>query len=471
MEQVPSPASQPSVAESVPQLQTPPPQQPSMPSLPIKPILLGIGAIVVLLIVIFGVRMILSNLSGQGGTSSGSNRPVTLTYWGLWESNDAIQSVIKDFENQNPGVTIQYSQQSAKDYNERLQSACARGQCPDIFRFHATWTQSYTQKGLLAPVPSSVVSASEFSQYYYPAANTDLKTTQGYMGVPLMTDGLGLYINKRILNASGKSVPTTWDELRVLAGELTVRGANGGIDRAGIALGSAENVDHFSDILGVLILQNGGNPAKPQEGTLVSDALTFYTQFLRSDKVWDETLPNSTYAFAIEKAAMIIAPSWRAFEIKQINPNFEFEIYPIPQLPGKPVAWASYWAEGVAKTSKEQETAWKFLKYMSNPQTLERFHTQASGLRLFGEIYPRTDMADKLTNDKYAGAYVKQAPYAKSWYMASRTFDNGVNDQIIGYYKDAVNKLNTGSASRIETILSTLEQGVTQALQNNATRP
>lgn len=442
----------------------PPPKPPT--SLPIKPLLIALILLIVLGAVAFGLMRMLRL---RQGTQTTANRPVTLTYWGLWESNDVLQSVIKEFESQNQGVTIQYSEQSPKDYNERLQSAFARGQGPDIFRLHATWTQSYTQKGLLAPVPSNVVSASEFTSNYYPFISTDLKTSQGYMGVPLMIDGLGLYVNKRILTASGRSAPTTWEELRALGRDLTVRGPDNKIERSGVALGSANNVDHFSDILATLIFQNGGNPANPmQKGSdgayLVGDALLFYSQFMTTDKAWDETLPNSTYAFAIEKTAMIIAPSWRAYEIREINPNFEFEVYPIPQLPGKPVTWASYWVEGVAKSSKEQETAWKFLKYMSSKETMEKLYTQSTGQGLPGEIYPRSDMADKLVNDKYAGAYVRQAPNARSWYMASRTFDNGVNDQIIKSYKEALNTLGQDGTTRMETILNTLNGGVTQVL-------
>ncbi len=474
MENVPTSSTPPvteSVAEAVPAFEPQKPPRPSLPTLPIKKIVMVVGVLIVLLLVGVGAMFALRMVQQRQTAQTDSNRQISLTYWGLWETNDALTSVIKEFENQNPGVTIQYSPQSAKDYNERLQSACARSQCPDIFRFHSTWTASYTQKELLAPIPAKVLSASAFNERYYPFMSTDLKTAQGYMGMPVMLDGLGLYVNKRMLTSSGKSVPVTWDELRTLARELTVRNQDGALERAGISLGSAENVDHFSDILAILILQNGGNPGKPTEGTLVSDALTFYTQFFKEDKVWDETLPNSTYAFAIEKSAMLIAPSWRSYEIRQINPNFEFEIYPIPQLPGDPVNWATYWVEGVSKQSKEQETAWKFLEYLSRTETLEKLHTGMNAQRLPAEIYPRKDMADKLINDKYMGAYVRQASTAKSWYLASRTFDKGINDELIASYKEAITSVNKGYGSRLDDVIKALDASVSTVLQKYGIRP
>ncbi|MEP7166931.1 MAG: extracellular solute-binding protein [Candidatus Woesebacteria bacterium] len=448
------------VSEPIPDMgvpKPPPKTLPKLPSLPIKKILIALVA----LICIGGVGLLAKTVLGRRGSLSpaSESRPITLVYWGMWEDNDNLKAVIKDFEAQNPGVTVQYSSQSPKDYSDRLISACTRGQCPDLFRFHSTWATQYNQKGLLATLPASVMSNSEYEQTFYPVVSTDLKTPTGYVGIPLMFDGLGLYINKRILQASGKSVPTTWDELRTLAGELTIKGTNGtSIERSGVALGTANNVDHFSDILTVLILQNSGSPAKPEafgsgsstsggangQASLVGDALTFYTQFARTDKIWDETLPNSTYAFAIEKAAMILAPAWRAAEIKKINPNFEFEVYPIPQLPGKPVTYANYWVEGVSKTSKEQDSAWKLLKYLSQKDTLLKLNAPQAGQPI-KEVYPRQDMAGLLANDPYAGAIVRQAPTARSFYMSSRTFDKGINDKMIEAYADIVTQMAKGA--------------------------
>ncbi|PWU23466.1 hypothetical protein C5B42_02835 [Candidatus Cerribacteria bacterium 'Amazon FNV 2010 28 9'] len=464
-----------SVSESIPsfnQTTTPPPAQKAKFSLPLPLIGIGVAALVVAAVIFFIVRGALSHV-----TSSSSNAPTkneTLTWWGLWEPSDVLQSVITQFEQQNPGVTIQYAQQSPKDYRERLQSAFARGQGPDIFRFHNTWVPMLAEAGVYSALPSSVMTTAEFNQTFYPVMQKDMKTSAGYVGIPLMYDGLGLYINKKALADAGQSVPTTWEDLSTLAKSLTIRDSSGKIARAGIALGSSNNVDHFSDILALLILQNGGSPGNPSVtdsngNNLVGDALTFYTQFEKVDKVWDETLPNSTYAFATEKAAMMLAPSWRSFEVKQINPNIDFEVVPVPQLPGTPVTWASYWAEGVSKTAKDQVTAWKFLKYLSSAAVLQKLYTSESNTRLFGEVYPRVDMASQLSTDPYAGAFAKEAPNAASWYMASNTFDNGINDEIIKYYQDAVNSMNNDRQA--SDVLPTLTSGVTSVLQKYQLAP
>jgi len=58
--------------------------------------------------------------------------------------------------------------------------------------------------------------------------------------------------------------------------------------------------------------------------------------------------------------------------------------------------------------------------------------------------------------------FINQANKAQTWYLCSRTFDNGLNDRMIKYFEDAVNGVNGGSSP--EDMLSTTAQGVSQLL-------
>jgi hypothetical protein len=72
-------------------------------------------------------------------------------------------------------------------------------------------------------------------------------------------------------------------------------------------------------------------------------------------------------------------------------------------------------------------------------------------------------MASSLINDEIAGAFIEQAEYAQSWYMASLTHGQGINQEIIKYYEDAYNAVNEGN-SRYSEVLPTVTQGVTNTL-------
>ena len=406
-------------------------------------------------------------------SSMNASKSVTLTYWGLWESKEIIQPIIDAYEGSHPNVKVNYIFQSQREYRERLQNALSQGLGPDIFRIHSSWTPMFKQD--LSAVPATVYSASEYESTFYPT-KTDLRVGNNYVAVPLEIDGLALFVNDDILTQAGKSVPVTWDELRQSAYDLCVGNTTDGKCRpgdkilvAGVAMGTSDNVEHWQDILAILMLQNNVNLNSPS-GKNAEDALDYYTQFSRVDHVWDSTLPSSTENFASGKLAFYFGPSWRVFDVLNLNPKLKFSVHPVPQAPldlvrgEKPINWASYWAEGVNAKSVHKDAAWEFVKYLSSPENLQKFYSTASLTRAFGEPYGRTDLAANIKDAPYVGAYISQAPTARSWYLASNTFDGptGINTLLSKYFSDAVNKVNQGSSA--SEAIKTLSLGITQVL-------
>ena len=408
-------------------------------------------------LLLFGVGMGIKYILGM----TGGPKEATITYWGLWEDSPTLQTAIADFQTANPKIKVQYVKQSPRQYRERLQAAIIRGDGPDVFQFHNTWVPML--KNELSPAPATFMTAAEFGTTFYPVASADLVGGQVIYGVPLMFDGLGLYYNEDLLTAAGVTPPTTWPELLDIVPKLTVK-TDTQIQQSAIALGTTANVENFSDIVGLMMIQNGARLVNPI-GKEAEDTLAFYRKFANpADPVytWNETMDNSIYAFAMAKVAMILAPSWRAFDVKQINANLHFKIAPVPQLPGNTVNWASYWVGGVSAKSKYQAAAWTFLKYLTSRDTMTKLYAEESKMRLFGEPYARVDLGSTLTADPYVGAYIQGAPTAKSFPLASRTFDNGINDKLIKYMTDAVNAVGQGTAP--SAALETAAAGFTQVL-------
>jgi len=441
---------------SMPQIQiSPAPKK----KLTLKLVLIVLGVIILLLAGFF----IIKSLFFDGVNKSISNE---IVWWGLWEDESAMASVISEYEAKNPGTKIKYIRQSKEDYRERLTNALAKGTGPDIFRFHNTWVPMF--KSELDKVPSSVYTASDFSTTFFPVAVSDLTVSTGIVGVPIEYDALSLYINEEIFEKSGKSTPNTWNELRQTARELTIKDESGTITQSGVALGRTENVDHWPEILGLMMLQNGVDLTKPT-GKLAEDALDYYTIFSSSDGVWDATLPKSTVAFAGGKLAMYFGPTWRAFEIRLQNPNLRFKTVPVPQLPKTEsleadVTYASYWVEGVWAKSKKKTEAWAFLKFLSSKENLEKLYNQTSKTRMFGEPYSRIDMESILSDHPIIGSTVAGAKIAQTWFLQSKTWDGptGINSQINKYFEDAINLVNTGKESRVA--LEPVASGVIQVL-------
>jgi len=443
--------------------QVPPTQVPPQVTVPSKKKIPKIIIILAGILLLAGIGFaVFKFMSGRGENTSGN-----VTWWGLWEDVSIVSPLIASYEQAHPGIKINYVNQSPQDYRERLSNSLAKGEGPDIFTFHNTWVPMF--KTDLDAIPSSLITAADYSKIFYQVIVSDLSYGNSIVGIPLGYDALTLYINQDIFDKSGKIPPSTWDSLRSLAKELTIKDESGTIIQSGAALGRTENVDHWQEIIALLMIQNGVDLTNPV-GKNAEDALKFFTYFSSVDGVWNTTLPTSTQAFAAGKLAMYLAPSWRAFEIEQANPNLKFKTVPAPQLPKDSpneldITYATYWAQGVWSKSPNKSAAWSFLNYISSTDSLQKLYQNESAIRAFGEPYPRTDMSSLLTNHPVVGSIITQAPGARSWYLASRTFDGatGINTQVSNYFKDAINAVVAGDKTATEA-LTTVAQGVSQVL-------
>lgn len=387
--------------------------------------------------------------------------PITLIYWGLWEEDNLIKPVIAAYQSQHPNITINYQRQSSVNYRTRVQTQIREGVGPDIFMMHNSWLPMF--QGDLAVAPVEVFSLADYKNMFYPVTVDSFVKGSSIYGAPMEIDGLSLYYNEEMLNGVGGKPPKNWQEFIDLATKMTVRDATG-IKSAGAALGTASNVDHFSDILGLLLFQQPNVTMANLTSLQVAEVFRFYTGFVTDPKrkTWDVNLPKSTDMFAQGRLGFYFAPSWRAHEIRIANPNLKFKVAPVPQLSGKNVAWATFWGQAVAGKSKNVLEAWKFVKFLTSAEAERIAYQQASQVRLFGEPYSQITLTNELSQDPIVGAFVNQGPNYKFWYLASNTFDNGINDEIIKYFEDGVNAVLAGTDS--QSALSTVDQGVKQVL-------
>jgi len=415
-------------------------------------IIVGAG-IAFFIILIFIIRAIFFG-------ASGAKKEANLIYWGLWEESQVMQPLIDEYQQKNPHVKITYQKMSPDSYREKLIARSKSNQGPDIFRFHNTWVPEI--KEVLAPLPTQIMSSNEFEKTFYKVHQKDLKVGNYYYGLPLTVDGLVLVYNESLMKKAGITTgPKTWDDITEIVPKLTVKDQQGNLITSGIAIGTSGNIEHFSDIFGLLLAQNGGSLDKLDQPE-AAGALEIYRKFSEPPQgYWNESMPNSINAFIQEKVAMIIVPSWEILSIKAANPEIHMKVVPVPSVPGAPsISLATYWVEGVSRFSKNQIEAWKFLRFLTEKDTLTKLYEIESKVRPFGEPYSRVDLAPLLIQNEYLGAVIKQANDFVSMPLISRTFDNGLNDEIIKYIENAINSTVQGVS--YSEALSTAKQGISQ---------
>lgn len=434
-----------------------------------------------LIVIVLALAVVLGFLFWRYGPQFGgqqlSNQEVSLTIWGLWEEDTLIKPALDEYKRSLPAdagkkTNINYVHQSSVNYRTRVQTQISSEGGPDIILIHNSWLPMFLKGNLLAVLPESVMSANDFSQAFYPAVVRSVTHQSKIYGLAREIDGLALFYNEDILKAAGVGVPQSWDQFRDAAVKTTVIDSTGQIKTAGAAFGATGNVDHWPEIIGLLFLQQPGAKLETPDSAAAqdpnsfpgADIIRFYTNFVTDprQKVWDTNLEPSTQAFAQGRVAFYFAPSWRAHELRQLNPQLNFKTAPVPQLPGGQSGWGTFWVYAVSNRSPVQKEAWEFLKFLTSVETQKLLYQEAAKVRLFGLPYSRMELQSQLADDPIVGAFVNQGSIYKSWYLNSRTFDQGINDQIIKYYEDAINATLNGADPK--TVLQTTSKGIEQVL-------
>lgn len=457
--QIPAPVGAPESGSGVPISDSPPPLPPKPPLSSfisqwgkIIGIVVGVGIVLTIIILLILPRI---------GKKS-VQEPVTLTYWGLFEEKRVMDTIIADFKVKNPTITVNFVQKDVKEYRRSLVTQLENGNGPDIFRFHNSWVGM--MKDYLAPMNTEVISADEIKKNYYPVIQQDLIRNGALLGLPLQIDTLALFVNNDLFEAGGNNVPKTWDEFVRVSKDLVVKDQDGNIKTAGAGIGTYDNINHAPDIVALLMAQNGVNFSNfSSTKSNASQALEFYNAFASDEgSVWDSTLDPALTAFAKGNLAMYFGYSWDIFALKVLSPDLRFSIAPAPNLPGRQTALASYWVEGVSSKGKHQKEAQLFIQYLAKKETLQKLYTESSKTRSFGQLYPRSDLAQSLSGNPFLAPFLLQARYATSSYFVSDTHDDGINYEMNVYLGNAVRGSVSGSST--STAIDTLEQGVGQLL-------
>jgi multiple sugar transport system substrate-binding protein len=248
------------------------------------------------------------------------------------------------------------------------------------------------------------------------------------VALPLSVDTLALYYNRDLLNAANiPEPPTTWTQFQENVTKLTKIGQNNSILKAGAAIGTSKNVERASDILNLLMMQNGVQMVDDRGvasfgyeaggSFLAEDAIRFYTDFanpLKQVYTWNEKQQNSFNAFVNGKAAFFFGYSYHAPLIKAASPKLNFSITQVPQIEGgKTVNFANYWVETVSKTTDFSDWAWNFIQFATNKDHV------VSYLEKTKRPTARRALINTQLENETLSVFATQTLTAKSWYRGS----------------------------------------------------
>lgn len=360
------------------------------------------------------------------GGSKVTSKPVTLNVWGLWEGPEVMNTLIQKYRETHPNVTINYDDRSVvrpSQYKETVIGRLLQGGAPDILLVHNSWVADL--KNNLSPMPSEIADVQKFSQTFYPVVTQSAVVDGKIYAIPAHYDGLVLVYNKKHFSEIDQSTPpTAWEEFRRLALSLTIKTEGGEFVRSGAAMGTADNIDFFSDILSLMFAQAGVTVPQDLDSKAAQDALSYYTNFVNVDKVWANNLPEATKAFVQGKVSMIFVPTWNLLDIIKTDPTMDIGVAPVPQaVPANPISWASFWMYAVPKSSQNIDAAWDFINFLGQDEQELMLFNESAKFRAYGAPFSSVVLASQATSGataKYIKPALDAAPFAKSGYFAGR---------------------------------------------------
>jgi len=399
----------------------------------------------IVVLVFLTLILILRNVGGGGGGPR-----IALEFWGVFDDRTVFDKVIRDFQAQNPGITVVYRQFSFEDYEREIVNALAAGTGPDIWMLHHAWLPKHIDK--LTPLPEKISGSEQplltfrdFQNQFVEVAVQDLTVDGRIYAMPLYVDTLALYYNRDLFNSAGITFPPeSWEEFNGTVERLTKLDATGNITQAGAAIGTSNNINRSTDVLMALMLQSGvrmtnidntsATFARSVNNTPVAEvALRYYSDFANPNVrtyTWNNGQPYSIDAFVNGKVAMMFNYSHQAGVLNQKAARLNYAVAPMPQTSESDIKnYANYWAVAVSKKSLAANEAWRFASYLASKEGASSYLAQTM------RPSARRDIIDLQKNDLRLGVFANQALTAKSWYQ----IDNSAIESIFAEMIDDVN--------------------------------
>ncbi len=340
---------------------------------------------------------------------------IELSYWGVWDNSDDLAPLINDFKALHPNINITYKKFRYQEYEQKLLEAWAEDRGPDIYSIPATWLKKYQSR--ITPMPPSVkltfrevkktlgktevntyvrqlptFSSGDIKNQFVDVVYNDILLDGKVYGLPFSLDTLVLYYNRDILDASGVPVPPrTWTELKEAVKKITKVDKNDNILQAGIALGTADNLPHVTDIASLLMMQNGAqmtnakgqvafhlSPTKKEDDSPGLAALNFYTDFadpIKEVYSWNAAQPDAFEAFVSGKLAMFFGYSYHLPLLKTQAPKLDVGFTGMTQIQdtAAPIHYTDYWVETVSHKTKSMDAAWGFLTFAAKQGEVDKY--------------------------------------------------------------------------------------------------
>lgn len=412
------------------------------------------GALVIGLIIllfVFGAKKPSEQLSGN------------LTFWGVFDSQTVMNSIISSYQTLNPGVNITYRQLNPATYENDLVNALAGANPPDLFMVHNTWLPKHFNK--MMPFSDQQISLANLRSLFPTVVEQDFAPDGVIFALPLYIDTLAMFYNQDIFDNKGAALPPkNWKEFEGIVSKLRTLDKQGRIEKPAAAIGgSNRSINRATDILNLLMLEAGTQMVRDDfSGAAFNsaqglEALSFYTKFAdptNPSYTWDDSLPYSLDSFAAGDMAIMFNYSHQIAFLKDKNPFLNFRIAPMlqPEIKTQDVNFANYWGVAASNKSPNRFVVQNFILFLTtNSQVSQNY------LQLTGKPPALRSLISQYLNQPELGVFSRQALTARSWPQID-------NVAVENAFSEMIESVLTGKLT-VRKALEEAEGKVTQLME------
>ncbi len=350
----------------------------------------------------------------------------TITMWAMGAEGENLPALTKEFEAANPGVKVQVTAIPWDAAHDKFTTAITANKTPDVAMVGTTWMGEFAGMDALDPTPGEVDKSA-----FFDGAQKTTEVNGTSFGVPWYVETRLVYYRTDLAKKAGITTPPTdWDGLKTMAKAMQDKaGAKYGIGLQAGGTGSWQSVMPFAWSAGADLTKDGGK-AYNFDSPEVLKAAEYYQSFFTdgiSDKAAPAT-PTTEPDFASGKVPMFISGPWMMSAVEKAGGGEKFkDKYDVFQIPADKTSSSFVGGSNLAvfKNTKNRDSAWKFVQWLSDPKTQVEWYKSSTDLPSVKSAWQ--DPA--LTADEKLAVFGKQLETAQAppsfptWEQVVTSFD------------------------------------------------
>ena len=341
------------------------------------------------LLALFAVVILSSVLAGcSDSKSSSGGDDDTITVWAMGEEGKKLQDFSKNFEKENPDLKVEVQAIPWDTAHDKLLTAVASGNGPDVLQLGTTWVPEFAEAGALLDLTKYMDDHPSFAKdNYFDGSVTTMEYGDQVVGIPWYVDTRVLYYRKDLLKEAGyNEAPKTWDELKAAASKLADRGEKDfGLD-----------IDRNDQITPFIFAWENGYKANLDKNELNFDtpefkeAIQYYISYFKEGISQKQEGVDIVQAFKNGTKPMFFSGPWMINIINDQAPDLKGKwataVMPKKESNTSSMGGANF---SVFHTSDNVEGALKYISYMT------KVDTQIDWLKASNTLPSRKEAWDK----------------------------------------------------------------------------